>query len=122
MIKKERREFPRIYALNLINYVCLDTRGKLINQGMGRTLNISEAGILIETRSVIINDGTVLITIGLKNEMLEIECKIIYSTLNQGQKMFESGLQFINISIEDLNIIKKYQQIFEHDNKNLNGI
>ena len=117
MIKKERREFPRIYALNLINYICLDTHGKLFNQGMGRTLNISEAGILIETRSVIINNGTVLITIGLKNELLEIECKIIYSTLNQYQKMFESGLQFINTSIEELNIIKKYQQIFEHDNK-----
>lgn len=113
MMKKERREFSRFDSLNLINYICLDTQGKQTSQGMGRTLNISEAGILIETRSVIINNGTVLITIGFENELLEIKCKIIYSTLNKSQKMFESGLQFINISIKDLQIIKKYKQIFE---------
>ena len=48
MNTNEKRKHPRVNALNL-SYICLDEDQQVIKQGMGRTLNVSESGILLET-------------------------------------------------------------------------
>ena len=42
----DKRRHTRYESLNL-SYVCLDENDNIIKQGMGRTLNISESGILL---------------------------------------------------------------------------
>ncbi|MFO8083494.1 MAG: hypothetical protein R6U27_04145 [Desulfobacterales bacterium] len=49
MVDKERRRYPRIESLNLMAYACMDENDNVINQGMGRTLNVSQKGLLLET-------------------------------------------------------------------------
>jgi hypothetical protein len=48
MTSENKRKHERIQSLNL-SYICLDEDANIIKQGMGRTLNISESGILLET-------------------------------------------------------------------------
>ena len=48
MTSENKRKHERIQSLNL-SYICLDEDNNIVKQGMGRTLNISESGILLET-------------------------------------------------------------------------
>ncbi len=80
----EKREADRIDSLNL-SYVLLDEKGRSIHQGMGRTLNISEKGILLETSFPIDPGYIVVLTIGLDNETIDIKSKVSH------QRQFENG-------------------------------
>ena len=45
MTSKEFRKHDRFDALNLLSYFCVDAENQTVQQGMGRTLNVSETGI-----------------------------------------------------------------------------
>ena len=48
MTTKEKRKHYRVDSLNLLSYTCQDEEGNLVKHGMGRTLNVSESGILLK--------------------------------------------------------------------------
>ena len=70
MTLKNKRKHQRFASLNL-SYVCLDENNNVVTQGMGRTLNISESGILLETNFPIELKYLVLLTIGLEEDETE---------------------------------------------------
>ena len=107
MTKEDKRIHPRIDALNLIAYACSDETGQIIVQGMGRTLNISEGGILLETHVQIESQSDILLTIGLEDDLVEIKGKVVTSTPSETDK-FESGIQFLEIGETELTILKLY--------------
>ena len=51
MDQEDKRKNQRIDSHNLLTYSCLDKNGAVITQGMGRTLDVSEGGILLETQA-----------------------------------------------------------------------
>ena len=53
MMTLEKRIKPRADSHNILSYVCLDEENEIVEQGMGRTLNVSEGGILLETHDSI---------------------------------------------------------------------
>jgi len=102
-----KRKHERVEALNLLSYVTIDSDGKEWNQGMGRTLNISESGLQLETHEPIDPKYTLLISIGIEDELIEINGKVAYANRGEG-KMFEAGIEFLEVSPTDLVILKKY--------------
>ncbi|MBU0987333.1 MAG: PilZ domain-containing protein [Proteobacteria bacterium] len=107
MTKEDQRHHPRIYSLNLIAYACTDETGQVVMQGMGRTLNVSEGGMLLETHVQIDLQSTVLLTIGLEDDLIEISGKVITSKPGNEDK-FEAGIQFTGIGEAELIILKLY--------------
>ena len=79
MTTKERRHHPRISALNLISYNCIDETEQIVAQGMGRTLNVSEGGILLETHIQIDPKHTLSLTIGLEEDLVDIKGEVAHS-------------------------------------------
>ena len=69
MTKEEKRKHSRIDSLNLLNYVFSDELGGGLTQGMGRTLNVSESGILLETHSPIDIHSVISLTIGFEEDV-----------------------------------------------------
>ena len=112
MTDHEKRKTPRIDSQNLISYVCLDEKSVPIGQGMGRTLNISEGGILLETHTPIDPQYTVSLTISLEDELMDIKGKVAYNKKRDDGK-FESGIQFIDIDEEKIQILKQFAIIFK---------
>ena len=112
MTSEDKRLYPRIHSLNLISYDCLDETGQLIMQGMGRTLNVSEGGILLETHVQIEPESDVLLSIGLEDDLVEIKGKVITSKLGKEEK-FESGIQFLEVGEDELVILKLYIKAFK---------
>lgn len=116
MTIKERRRHQRINALNLISYSCNDESDQIVAQGMGRTLNISEGGILLETHVSIDPKNAVALSIGLEDELINIKAKVAYSKGGQGEK-FEAGIEFLETDDTTIEILRKYIKAFSTRNK-----
>ena len=67
----EYRQKPRVDSLNTVAYCCLDDAGRVTQQGMGRTLNLSEGGILIHVYRDIGDCRELLVHIGLNDRVIE---------------------------------------------------
>lgn len=111
MTTKDRRNHSRINALNLISYNCIDETGQTVGQGMGRTLNVSEDGILLETHVLIDPKYTVALAIGLEDDMINIKGKVVYSKPGEEER-FKSGIEFIKTTESALEILKRYIEAF----------
>jgi hypothetical protein len=110
-INDERRHHPRINALNLISYSCIDATKSVVAQGMGRTLNVSEDGILLETHIPIDPKNTIELAIGLEDEVINIKGSIMYSTPGKDEK-YEAGIEFVDTDEATIEILKKYIKVF----------
>ena len=104
MTSENKRKHERIHSLNL-SYICLDEERNIVKQGMGRTLNLSESGLLLETHFPIESRHIVLMTIGLEEELLDISGKPIHIRTNEDGK-YEIGIEFFDVD-EDMKIILK---------------
>lgn len=111
MKNDEKRKHSRIDSMNLLNYVCRDENDEEANQGMGRTLNVSESGILLETHNRIDPSHIVSLTIGFKESVVDIEGRVIYAKENM-RGMFESGIEFFEMDDSAREILKSYIQAF----------
>jgi len=90
----------------------MDESGQVILQGMGRTLNVSEGGILLETHVQIEPKHAVSLTIGLEDDLIDIKGTVVSSKPGEDDK-FESGIQFSDIGETELIILKLYIKAFQ---------
>jgi hypothetical protein len=115
MTSENKRKHQRIPSLNL-SYICLDENNNIVKQGMGRTLNISESGILLETQFPIESQYLVLMTIALHEDLLEIKGKPIHSRSNEPDK-FEVGIEFLEPGQDSIRLLENFINKYESPNK-----
>jgi hypothetical protein len=122
MNQKEKRRSERIDSNNLISYVCLNEKDEPIGQGMGRTLNISEGGILLETHAIIDPNYTLSFTISLEDVIMDIKGRVTFSKKRRDGK-YESGIKFIDSDESKTRILKQFSVIFkaEHQSQSDNS-
>jgi hypothetical protein len=112
MNQVNRRKYDRQESLNLLNFEVLDSKGKTLGRGMGRTLNVSEKGISLEVYIPMQQGDTVLVTLGLEEDMVEIKGKVIY--VNPGDDhCYVAGLKFVKIDKQGAKVLKKYLKAFK---------
>ena len=90
-----------------LSYICLDEKNKKIKQGMGRTLNVSESGILLETNFPIDTKHIVLLTIGLEEDIVDIKGRAVHSKTN-AQGLYEVGIQFMDTDNKANKTLRKF--------------
>ena len=93
MEKTEKREKQRIASINLLNYISLDHNYREVSQGMGRTINMSETGLLIETPTAINPEHFLSLNIGLANEQFKVHGQVIYTTCLK-ETNYRTGIRF----------------------------
>ena len=106
MTSENKRKHERIESLNL-SYICLDEDKNIVKQGMGRTLNISESGILLETHFPIEPKHTLQLTISLEEELLDIKGQPVHIRSIEGGK-YQIGIQFQDLDQQSITILKKF--------------
>lgn len=106
MNSENKRKHERIQLLNL-SYICLDEDNNIVKQGMGRTLNISESGILLETHFPIEPNHTIQLTISLEEDLLDIKGKPVHVQSIDGGK-YHIGIQFVDLDTSASNILQNY--------------
>jgi hypothetical protein len=111
MPKVEKRQRTRIDTLNLLSFIVHDNAGTQLYERLGRTLNVSETGILLETDIPVDAHLGVDVKIGLDEELVDIQGTIIHVNVN-AQQRYEIGIKFSKIDDRDLKILKAYIEAF----------
>lgn len=114
MTTADKRLHSRIDALNLLSYSCTDDTGQVVIQGMGRTLNVSQGGILLETHVQIDETYTISLTIGLQEDLVDIKGEIVRSVPGKDDN-YESGIKFHEMDEAALQVLKKYIKAFHEE-------
>lgn len=114
MNESEKRKHDRIHALNLLNYVCRDDQGEPTLHGMGRTLNLSESGILLETHVMLEPRQHIFLTIGFEEDLIDIQGRIVYSKPAESGR-FQSGIQFMEKDEQTQSLLKLYIDVFQKE-------
>ena len=115
MTSANKRKHERIQSLNL-SYICLDEDQNIVKQGMGRTLNISESGILLETHFPIESKHTIQLTISLEENLLDIKGTPVHVREIDGGK-YQIGIQFVDLDDNATDTLKKFISVGGMENK-----
>jgi hypothetical protein len=102
----DKRKHTRFDSLNL-SYVCLDDNCNVVKQGMGRTLNISESGILLEAYFPIDTSYEILLTIGLEDELVDLKGRLAHSRPTEKGK-HEVGIEFVEVDDTARQTLKEF--------------
>ena len=114
MTSSEKRKYPRVEVYNAISYLCLDESGAPVDEGMGTTRNISQAGALIETSRPIEAKYIMLITIDLQNNIMEAKAEVIHSRKQESGK-YLTGIHFTGPEDVVKKLIKNF--IIDHHSR-----
>lgn len=110
MKQREHRKFIRYDALHLLDYLVLDEDGNPGVYSMGRTIDVSIDGIKLETIYPLQPGTRLIITVGLEDDLVDLEGQIPYSTPCDGR--FVSGVTFLKISKNGRRVFAKYVEAF----------
>ncbi|MCP4346946.1 MAG: PilZ domain-containing protein [Desulfobacterales bacterium] len=106
----DKRRHTRIDSLNL-SYVCIDENNIVVHEGMGRTLNVSESGILLEIHFYAEITHYLSLTIAFDDELVDIRGKIVHSRTGR-HGTYEAGIEFVEMDEQGLRTLKKYIKLF----------
>lgn len=106
----EHRHFIRKQSLHLLDYLVIDGNGLQTTYSMGRTLDVSENGLRLETTQQISEGDTLLITVGLEDDLVDLRGEVVHSEALD--KRYITGVEFEDISEEGKRIFKRYTEAF----------
>ena len=116
----DERESKREESINIVDYVMLGEDGEPESSGMGRTLNVGDRGLLLETSIPLKEQRTLLVTLGLENDMIELKGKITYIGTSEENK-FRSGIEFMEIDEEGKRVLHKFLKTLVYKNIDFNN-
>lgn len=108
----DRRKYDRLESLNFIVFTGVDSDKKEIAGEIGRTLNVSESGIKLETHVPLASQSSILLDIGLGEEIAAVKGIVVHCS-ESGDKLFQAGVDFIDNDQAKMDIIKKYVAAFK---------
>ena len=119
--KQDHRRNPRIETSNLVDYTLFDNDGKTIGQGKGRTLNLSQNGILLKTPRPLDGVFVMLMAIDLNGNTVKVEGRLVYSTMDMPSGYFLSGIEFTGPKEKQVDAIVAFVKAYNHSKHKGNG-
>jgi hypothetical protein len=95
----DRRKHVRIKTRNLIAYMCMDGKGRLFSQGMGKASNVSRRGLMLETFDPVDSNSVSLMATGNDNDLIKIQGSVIYCR-KADTGMYQTGISFVGRNSE----------------------
>jgi c-di-GMP-binding flagellar brake protein YcgR len=111
MTSTEQRKTVRINSLNL-SYIGIDENNVTVKQAMGRTLNVSANGILMETHFPIDSKQMLSLSLALEDDLINLKGEVVYSRPGENDR-YETGIKFIEMDEASQLTLKKYIQAFK---------
>jgi hypothetical protein len=117
MDKVDRRKHIRIETGNLISHESIDKKGRVVSRSMGKALNVSRSGILLEIAYPIEAEHVSLMAVDSNNSLIEMPGKLIYCR-ETDSGMYQAGISFTGSEDETskfaVKLIKLYHQRKHH--------
>jgi hypothetical protein len=112
MTPTNRRQTQRQNALNLLDYTALGADGEIAFRGLGRTLNVGENGLLLETHQPLTAGQTVRITIGLREDLVDLQGRVVRIEPDGAEK-YQAGIEFASLDDDGRRIFGAYLAAFK---------
>lgn len=107
---ENKRRYERVDAVHL-SYICIDEAGNVVHEGMGRTLNVSEAGILLETSFCTEPGQTLNVTLAIGEELLDVNGRVV--RVKERGDVCHTGVEFRDLSDRDRAKIQEFIRMFQ---------
>ena len=113
-----RRKHVRVETNNLIAHETIGRDGKIVSRSMGKALNVSRSGILLETSYPIVAEGISLMAVDLDDNLIEMKGRPIYCRETY-TGMYQTGISFIGTEEDTAKFAVKLIKLFHHRKHNL---
>jgi hypothetical protein len=110
MTQKKRRS-DRFDTLHL-SCVQVDKDDSVIFEGMGRTLNVSKGGILLEIVCDQSLSGHIVLWIALEDDLVVLSGNIVHCDSKE-LRLYHVGIEFLKMSEKAAIILDKFIKVFE---------
>ncbi|MBN2645702.1 MAG: PilZ domain-containing protein [Desulfuromonadaceae bacterium] len=107
---KERRQYPRFDTLNFVFFILSD-KGEVQLQDMGRTLDASERGLLIQTAVPLAAGMHLKLSIAFADQLFEATGDVVHS-VEDGEGLFNSGVSFDPLTAEQQVVLNCFLESF----------
>ena len=114
----DRRKYARIKTQNLISHFSFDEGGALNAQGIGRAMDVSQGGILIETPQPIESEMLSLMAVDLDGNLIEIKGRLMHSN-RASSGMYLAGISFVGSDWQVSNFVVKLVKGYNYRKNNL---
>ena len=111
MSNEDKRKHARYDTLNLFHIRVMDGE-TVVHQGMGRTLNVSESGILLETSFALDVDAGVKLSVGFDERILEINGQAVHCKPG-AEDTWETGVSFSTLDDPTRSGLMDYIEAFQ---------
>ena len=118
MDARDRRKHTRVKISNFIMHESIDKEGKIVSSSMGKALNVSRSGIMLETAHPIEAENVLLMTVDLNNNPMEMKGRLIYCR-ETDSGMYQSGINFTGSKDETAQFAVKLIKLYHHRKHNL---
>jgi hypothetical protein len=115
MTNEERRKQPRVDSHNLLSFVCLDGKNYACGEGLGRTLDVSRGGILLETHEPLDPRHTILLTISLKDDLITLKGRVAHQR-PCGDGKYNYGITFTKLDKKAEEVLDRFIETFRRSN------
>ncbi|MHA2172383.1 MAG: PilZ domain-containing protein [Candidatus Kariarchaeaceae archaeon] len=113
MDEVDRRKHTRVETRNLIPHKSISKEGRIVSRSIGKSLNVSRSGILLETENPILEEYVLIMAVDLDNNLIELKGRLIYCR-ETPSGMYQAGIKFIGSEDEKamfaVNLIKLYHR------------
>ena len=102
---KEKRAAPRIRSLNLTSYTPRKGEQQEYIISIGRTLDVSEGGVKVETHRRLTKGTELDLDIAVEDRIISARGEVLHAEeLNTG--LFGTGIRFTSITEEDRQLLR----------------
>jgi c-di-GMP-binding flagellar brake protein YcgR len=116
MGEANQRKYARVETCNLISYACLDAEGTMIKQGMGKALDISQNGLMLESSCPIESEYISLVSADPDDRLVGIEGKVAY-TRRSRTGAYKIGIRFTGSHEENVQFAASLIKSFHYRRK-----
>lgn len=107
----EKRQYARHEAIHLLDYLVLDQGHEDTGRySMGRTLDVSNNGLKMETAQPFPQGARLKITLGLADKLVDLDGTVVYCRARKGN--FISGIAFEGFADTKDTSFNLYHQAF----------
>ena len=118
MSEADQRQYARVETCNLISYACIDAQGTVINQGMGKALDISQSGLMLESGCPIESEYISLLSADQDDRLVNIVGKVAY-TRRGPSGSHKIGIRFTGSREENVQFATSLIKTFHYRRKKL---
>ena len=107
----DQRRSERKDSLNFLDIEHVAHGGEVLNQGMGRTLDVSLVGLKLETHLPLKPGEDLQVAIGLDDDVVNLQGRIVHVS-EEGNDLYHAGVEFVDLDADQERVLKRYLEAF----------